>query len=198
MSAKNVITLLSLFFLSLFATCCGSVQAAAPPASPVMMQATAACTAEHFYDGATSGPIENPDYLQFASHACLITTAADGTPAQDVLESYTLKFDHTVQLANLEGGSNTGSEFEWAFWVDFKLPSGRSFSLSQQFDKHTDYRGNQQPWIPFSVPIHLPTGTVVTIRRPMLPDSYCTQAGPWAGTKGCATGQKIELVGTMQ
>jgi hypothetical protein len=43
------------------------------------------CFRERFYDG----PTETPDYLQFASQACLITA--------DVSETYTLKYDHVVQ-----------------------------------------------------------------------------------------------------
>ncbi|HLJ26550.1 MAG TPA: hypothetical protein VKY85_07555 [Candidatus Angelobacter sp.] len=166
----------------------------AAPAPPVPVQAqTQTCTVEKFYDG----PTESQDYLQFASHACLITTAGDGTPAQDVKETYTLKFAHLVQGADMQMGSNTGSNLEWAFWVDFVTPNAHSFSLFMQFDKHTDTVGNKHEWRPFTVPLALPAGTTVTIRRPMLPDAYCTKAGPYANTTGCATGQKIELVGVI-
>jgi hypothetical protein len=151
------------------------------------------CTPERFYgdgSGNAQSPIETPDYLQFASQACVITTA--------VLDKYTLKFDHTVQAADMQMGSNTGSNLEWAFWVDFQLPSGRSFSLFMQYDKHVDNVGNRHEWRTFPVPIKLPAGTVVTIRRPPLPDAYCTKPGPYGnGGQACATGQKIELVGTL-
>ena len=143
------------------------------------------CFPERFYDG----PTETPDYLQFASQACLVTI--------DVLETYTLKFDHVVQAADMEMGSNGGSAFEWAFWVDFKIPSGRSFSLFMQYDKHVDNVGNLHEWRPFPVPLHLPAGTTVTIRRPGQPAGACIRPGPWAGGLFCATGQKIELVGVI-
>lgn len=192
MAMKKINTLA--LALALFSTSCGSrlatVQAAPPP---IMQSQTQACTVERFYDG----PTETPDYLQFASHACLITTAGDGTPAQDVKETYTLKFAHTVQAADIQMGSNTGSEFEWAFWVDFALPNGRGFSLFNQYDKHQDVTGNRHEWRPFPVPLVLPAGTTITIRRPMLPDAYCTKPGAYGDTTGCATGQKIELVGVV-
>jgi hypothetical protein len=179
----KTLLLLTLSALLLFGTCCGSrstVQAATP------FQTTAACTTERFYEGL----IETADYLQFASQACLIS--------QDVSESYTLKFAHTVQAADLETGSNTGSNFEWAFWVEFQLPNSRMFKLFSQYDKHQDVAGNRHDWRTFPVPITLPAGTVVTIRRPALPDAYCTKPGPWGDSQGCATGQKVELVGTLQ
>src|SRR5437879_1117866 len=96
------------------------------------------CVPERFYDG----PKETPDYLQFASHACLITA--------DVSETFTLKYDHVVQAADMQMGSNGGSNFEWAFWVDFRTPSGRAFSLFMQYDKHVDNVGNRHEWRPFT------------------------------------------------
>lgn len=149
------------------------VQAAAPP-----------CSQERFYDG----PTETPDYLQLATQACLIS--------EDVREPYTLQYDHEVQAVDLEMGSNTGSELEWAFWVDFKLPDGRSFSLFNQYDKHQDVVGNRHEWRVFHA--HLPAGTEITIRRPALPAAYCTKPGPYADSQGCATGQKIELIGVLR
>lgn len=160
---------------------------------PHVHASTPDCSPERFFgdgSGNAQGPIENADYLQFASQACVITA--------NVNESYTLKFSHNVQAADMQMGSNTGSNLEWAFWVDFNLPSGRSFSLFNQYDKHQDVSGNRHEWRPFPVPIHLPAGTVVTIRRPALPSGYCTKPGPWGDTLACATGQKIELVGTLQ
>ncbi|HJX85317.1 MAG TPA: hypothetical protein VJ723_13330 [Candidatus Angelobacter sp.] len=160
---------------------------------PVQKYGPADCTPERFYGygrANAQSPIETADYLQFASQACTITV--------DVRETYTLKFDHTVHAADMQMGSNTGSNLEWAFWVDFSLPSGRSFSLFMQFDKHMDNVGNRREWRVFSVPIKLPTGTVVTIRRPALPEAYCTKPGPYgSGGLACATGQKVELVGTL-
>ncbi len=150
------------------------------------------CFPERFYgdgSGNAQSPIETADYLQFASQACVITV--------DVRDTYTLKFDHTVQAADMQMGSNTGSTLEWAFWVDFALPSGRTFSLFMQYDKHVDNVGNRHEWRVFPVPIKLPAGTIVTIRRPVLPAGYCTQGGSWGSTTACATGQKVELVGTL-
>lgn len=174
------LVLLLLFFT---AVSCGSSHYVAPV---VVHASTPPCSTERFYDGAT----ETPDYLQFASQACLIS--------ENVLERYTLKYDHTVQAADLQMGSNTGSTLEWAFWVDFVTPQGRSFSLFMQYDKHQDVVGNRQQWRTFTAPLRLVAGTTITIRRPALPDAYCTAPGKWGDTTGCATGQKIELVGVIQ
>ena len=180
---KAILTILVAFFA--LATSCGG--------DPTVHASTPDCTPERFFgdgSGNAQPPIENADYLQFASQACVITA--------NVNESYTLKFNHTVQAADMQMGSNTGSNLEWAFWVDFNLPSGRSFSLFGQYDKHQDVSGNRHEWRPFPVPINLPAGTVVTIRRPALPSTFCTKPGPWGDILACATGQKIELVGTLQ
>ncbi|HWX54356.1 MAG TPA: hypothetical protein VN176_07170 [Verrucomicrobiae bacterium] len=184
-------------FLAIFLACAGAVGCSGTPGSsgpgiPVVHAQVPDCSPERFYgdgSGNLQTPIETPDYLQFASQACVITA--------NVLEQYTLKFDHTVQAADMQMGSNTGSNLEWAFWVDFQLPSGRSFSLFMQYDKHVDNVGNRHEWRPFPVPIKLPAGTVVTIRRPALPAVYCTKPGPWGSGQACGTGQKIELVGTL-
>ncbi len=90
----------------------------------------------------------------------------------------------------MQMGPNTGSNLEWAFWVDFNMPSGRSFSLFGQYDKHQDVSGNRHEWRPFPVPISLPAGTVVTIRRPAQPSTFCTKPGPWGDILACATGVK--------
>src|SRR5262249_2726981 len=116
------IAVLCLMALAIFLNSCstGHVHASTPD-----------CTPERFYgdgSGNPQSPIETADYLQFASQACVITA--------NVKESYTLKFDHLVQAADMRMGSNTGSNLEWAFWVDFQLPTARSFSLFMQYDKH--------------------------------------------------------------
>jgi hypothetical protein len=183
MKLLGLMALLAL--LVLVANCRGGLD-------PIMHASTPDCTPERFYgdgSGNTQQPIETPDYLQFASQACIITV-----PVQ---ESYTLKFDHTVQAADMQMGSNTGSNLEWAFWVDFATPAGRQFSLFMQYDKHQDVAGNKHEWRPLPSPLKLPAGTTVTIRRPALPSAFCTLPGPYGDTKACATGQKIELVGTL-
>ena len=144
-----------------------------------------ACFPESFYRGL----VETPDYLSFASQACFITV--------DVKESYTLKYSHLVQAADLQMGSNANARFEWAFWVDFQLPSGREFRLFGQYDKHQDNVGNVHEWRPFPVPLVLPAGTVVTIVRPSQPLEFCIAPAPFGNSIGCATGQKVELVGVV-
>jgi uncharacterized lipoprotein YehR (DUF1307 family) len=100
---------------------------------------------------------------------------------------YTLKFDHSVQGVDIQMGSGKDAIEEWAVWVDFNTPDGHHYRLNQQFDKHTDFRGNQVRFYPVSWT--LPAGTVITIRRPAV---ICVSD---PSGENCPTGEKVTLVG---
>lgn len=153
-------------------------------ASPIHAQ-TPDCTTEFFYDG----PTETRNYIQLATPACVITAPAEA--------SMTLKFDHVIQAVNLQMGSNTGSELEWDFCLDIAPPGEDHLSECMQYDKHQDVQGNQHERRVYPVPLHLPAGTVLTLRRRQMPAAYCTHPGPYGSGLACATGQRVDLIGVL-
>jgi len=143
------------------------------------------CAPEFFYDGAT----ETRNYVQLASQACVITVP--------VRQQMVLQYDHIVQAVNLQMGSNTSSTLEWDFCLDIEPPGADRLSECMQYDKHQDVEGNQHERRNYTVPLHLPPGTVLTIRRRVLPPAYCTHPGPYDGGLACATGQRVDLIGVL-
>jgi hypothetical protein len=177
----------SLFLLVLsslcFTTTCGGNSAIS---LPTVHASGPQCFPENFYNGVQ----ETPDYLWFATDmACDIGTLQD--------QSYTLKFNHTVQEMILQMGSNTGSIFEWDLVVTVTRPDGRQFSTQQQYDKHADNVGNRQVSYSYPAPQVLPAGTVINLHRRALAPGYCLQGGPWGTGVACATGQSVQLIGVL-
>ncbi len=205
---KNVSVLFAIALIILVSGCASgpsagvsTVQAAGAPPAPTFCT-TGNSAPEQFAHGTVRGDkstvLETPEYLQFASPVC----ASSGYIMNS---SYALQFDHQVQLIDMQMGSGesnslhvgqpVGSEpgtspelFEWAWWAQMDTPDGRHYEFFQQFDKHSDFQGNQNVKIPLPHGLTLPAGTTITLYRP-------AAASLDGATQTHITGQKLELVG---